>query len=302
MRWVFVCSVLFVVACSDDNKHADAIVDMGRVDDVRSDVETTDASSSDAATQADMSLPDPGECAAKFEDGLALGLDPAGESGQFYSVSGFDGANIWVVYNRPESAEVRDEAIFVVRLGCDGEVLTPPTQISPAGADARNYSPTLASRNGRTYVVWVHHPNGGNAKQLLYVGFRADGSRLVSEPIDITPAIGDEPLSETIWQPDLAAGDDGATLVAEVLGTEIQVVLERFVPTKRRASTRKVHQSVSIARISPGWFGLVIARQIRTRTPSKSRIALPMFRTKVTPPSREKVHRWFSPQWATRFR
>ena len=251
MRWVLVCSVLFVVACSDDNKHAGAIVDMGRVDDVRSDVLTNDASSSDASTQPDLSLPDPGECAAKFSEGLALGLDPSGESGQFYSASGFDGANIWVVYNRPESAEVRDEAIFVVRLGCDGEVLTAPTQISPAGADARNYSPTMASRNGRTYVVWVHQPNGGNEKQLLYVGFRADGSRLVSEPIDITPAIGDEPLSETIWQPDLAAGDDGATLVAEVLGTETQVVLERFAPDGTVLQTFLANEEKGVDQKSP---------------------------------------------------
>ena len=136
-------------------------------------------------------------------------------------------------------------------MGCDGQILTPPTQISPAGADARNYSPTLASRGGRTYVVWVHHPNGGNAKQLLYVGFRADGSRLVSEPVDITPAIGDEPLSETIWQPDLAAGDDGATLVAEVLGTEIQVVVEHFAPDGTILQTFLANEEKGVDQKSP---------------------------------------------------
>ncbi|MEZ4460067.1 MAG: hypothetical protein R3E66_10130 [bacterium] len=237
MRLLMIGLAMVLASCSDDSAK-DTPPTNNTVRDSGADIALSgDAGDNgDAAVEADVGTPMPGACAANVTVGSAFALDPLGEAGQFYSVAAFDGASIWVVYNRPQSMNVRDEGIFVVRLGCDGAILTPPTLVSP-DADARNYSPTLAAADGRAYVLWVHQPNGGNAKQLLYVGFRSDGSRITPEPVDVTPSLGEMPLSETIWQPDLAATSDGAVLVAEVLGTETQVVVERFTPAGEVTAT-----------------------------------------------------------------
>lgn len=234
--WMLGIFVL-VVACSDaeDKTNNSAPGDNNLAENNSTDAEVgrdvdLDVQRSDAGEDADdFGGPLP-NCADDVTEGFALTVDAQGPSGQFYVTAGFDGNSVWLAYNRPESEAVSDEGIYVVRLACDGTVLMPPTLISPPSANARNYSPTLVASRDFIYAVWVHHPNGGNAKKLLLKTFRPDGSAFVDEAVDITPSLGGMAISETIWQPDVAATPDGLVLVAEVLGSETQVVVERVTP------------------------------------------------------------------------
>lgn len=175
---------------------------------------------------------DPTPCTeiADFESTLLLDRD--GESGQLYGEAAFDGLGVWVAYNRPRSADGSggsNEGIFVSRLTCDGSIDFGPWELSDPEEDARNYYPTIQAYEDRIMVAWVSDPTDGSAKRVLYAGFDRNGNRLNSTNSDITPTVGDlDPVSETIWELDLAAYDGGAVVVASALGVDERIVAQRF--------------------------------------------------------------------------
>ncbi len=172
---------------------------------------------------------DPTPCMDVLNLDTSFQLDREGRSGQFYSEAVFDGRGVWVAYNRPESEDFDEEAVFVVRLTCDGSVDVGPLQLSEPMSGRRNYSPTIQAYDGNVMVAWVSQATGENPKFVRYVAFGPDGVRLNDENADITPvASGVDPVSETIWEIDLAAYEDGGVVVATALGIEERVVAQRF--------------------------------------------------------------------------
>ena len=167
------------------------------------------------------------DCSAGATDAI-ITVDAQGRSGQFYSSAAFDGNATWVVYNRPESETVDDEAMFVARIACDGTFDVEPLQISESSSDRRNYHPAIVAHDGRVHVVWVSQPNDANPKAIKYMWFRADGTPGLIEPADVTPTGQFDPVSETIWELDIAAYSTGATVVASAGGAEWQAVAQRF--------------------------------------------------------------------------
>lgn len=203
-------------------------VDMG-VGDIGANNVNNSNNTNNTNTNNTNNVVDPTPCMDVLNTESSFRLDREGASGQFYSEAAFDGRGVWVAYNRPESEDVRDEGVYVVRLTCDGNVDVGPLLLSEPSSGRRNYYPTIEAFEGNIMVAWVSQATGENPKFVRYAAFGPDGLRLNDDNADITPvASGVDPVSETIWEIDLAAYDGGGVVVATALGLESRVVAQRF--------------------------------------------------------------------------
>lgn len=239
MKWWLLVAALAAGCGSDktaDNKipGADAAVpaaDMSSDDGARPDASEPAPDMPDAGGVE----PDAGEpfvpvgCPDGVNADVTIDLDAGAQAGQFYARAAWDGSGAWVVYNRRGSAgDMAPEEIFVVRVGCDGTIERPATQLSETNG-ARKYMPVIASRGGVTHVAWVEEQNG-SAGAIRLMLLDSAGSQLLGAPTDVTPTGPDEPVSTLTWEPDVAALADGSGVVAVSAGnaSEFRVVLQRY--------------------------------------------------------------------------
>ncbi len=228
--YCLVICVSLLAACGNSDKGSENNTSPNNRSDMAGDTGGSDMAS-------DFDVPDSGadmrmnnavrDCDAITED--IITVDSLGRTGQFYSSVAFDGNGVWVAYNRPENDQVDDEAVFIARVGCDGAVDVGPLQISESASGRRNYFPAIDYHADRIHVVWVSQPTTANPKAVKYQWFEPTGVPGLSTPADVTP-IGavEDPVSETIWELDIAGYDDGAVVVATALGEDSQIVAQRF--------------------------------------------------------------------------
>jgi len=230
-RIISVLCVLLAFGCGDSDKNNIANNSRMPTDDMTLPDEGADISfedqDEDSGVEEEVGPIDPNDCLAAMDFESTIVIDSEGRSGQFYSTAAFDGLGVWVAYTAPYKADVSDEGIFVTQLGCDGSVIVPPQMVSP-NAEARNYMPVIDSRHGRTVVLWVHQPNSGNEKFTYFQAFGRGGQPLFDAPVDVTPKIEEQSISETAWSPAIAVGRDIFYHVAEALGPDTQVVVQRI--------------------------------------------------------------------------
>lgn len=222
MKWVSLLAIL-LVACGDDSNKSAPMAER----DAGPDLDVPDLGADMAIEEdqaADMPV-GPQDCVVTNTE-TSLVLDEASRSGQFYSTAAFDGAGVWVVYTAPTSEESSNEGIHAIRVGCDGVITSGPLVLSDSN-EARNYMPVVDSHGGRTAVVWVHQPNDGNAKSTKLQFLTQAGGAVLESPVDITPQVSGEFISETAWSPSIALGEDFLWHASEVLGPETQVVVQR---------------------------------------------------------------------------
>lgn len=225
VKWLPVV-LLILVGCGNDGKKPS---NNGNGEDVRvssdasnaggdagSDASTSSpdaadaASTSDAGPDVDFFIP-PGECGDEVPLNQTITLDGGAITGQFFARAAWDGEGVWVVYNRP-GVDGGPEEIFAVRVGCDAEVELGPLQLSETDGN-RKYMPAMASRGGRTYVVWAVEQTTGDPQFVQMQGFDRTGSELFAAPIDITPGGAGGAISGLAWEPDVAVFADGSGAV-----------------------------------------------------------------------------------------
>jgi hypothetical protein len=205
--------------------------------DMSPDMEASDLDTQDMSIFDMVALP---TCEQLINTNNTINVDPSGEFGQYYSRTAFDGQGAWVVYSRPESAQVRDESVFIARFGCDGGLLAAPTMISQ-GAGFRDLAPSIAVSGELVYVAYQAEETANNTQRVMLRVLRKDGSPVTPEPVEITPlgGAGGQTISTLVWEPDIAAlpGGQGALVVAsaavgadatfQIVGQRVDVLGQR---------------------------------------------------------------------------
>lgn len=204
---------LVFVGCSDDGKNttdpSNNFRDLGTRDFPKNDKDLgTDTTADDAGNtddvQSDMQT---NGCAPALN--TTIDIQEKDQIGQLYARASWSDTTGWIVYAAPAN-EGEPEAIFLTRLSCEGAVLAPPIQISPATTD-RHLHPVIASKGGNTFVAWYSQVSGGGQTSIWLQSYKEDGTKNTVEPIDITPKNNNgAPLSNLIWEPAIAAisGDE----------------------------------------------------------------------------------------------
>jgi hypothetical protein len=203
------------------------------------DLPPPDMTTPDMAPDMEPDLPPPPTCADMLNTQTTFDIDAAGEAGQYYSRTAFDGDSVWIVYNRPESPAVRDEALFIARLGCDGSVRLAPTMIGQ-GAGFRDLAPSIAVGPEHIYVAYNAEERVNNTQRIMLRVLRKDGSPVTPAPVEVTPTNGaGQPISTLVWEPDIAAlpSGTGALIVASAaVGSDatFQIAAQRVDLTNAR--------------------------------------------------------------------
>lgn len=199
----------------------------------------------DMATLEDMTpTPDAGADMAAEEDMAAMvdacgdqltlnttfTIDPNGLAGQYYSRTAFDGDGIWVVYGVRESAMIGAADVWATRLACDGATDVAPFLVSASPSGVQDVFPAIAVRDDDVYIAWTQESQGTNKPFMR--SFKRDGTPNQSAPVELTPQLGGLPLSNLIWETDVAALPNGeaalaASFFSEKAGT-FQIMVQRF--------------------------------------------------------------------------
>lgn len=181
--------------------------DLGTLSDTATDLKEADDVQSDMQTNG---------CNPTLD--TTIDIQPKEQIGQLYARAAWSGSMGWVTYAAP-GAEGEPEAIFVAQLSCDGTV-TPPLQISPVGSLARHLHPVIVSKGGNTFVAWYSQISGGGQTSIWFQGYKADGTKITTTPVDITPKNNKgAPLSNLIWEPAIAAISGDELVVGYSFGT-----------------------------------------------------------------------------------
>lgn len=158
-----------------------------------------------------------------------VALDPEGPDTQIHADVAFDGAGVWVAYNRPDPAGGFD--VWVTRLDCEGRVTLPPAQVN-TDAEHNDVDPALAVGPAGVLVAWA--TDDGMGPYNLSIRTRVLG-------LDGTPASEERRLELThagapapgnAWMVRAAAHPEGGFVVAGSRGVEsipgFQVFVQRL--------------------------------------------------------------------------
>ncbi len=195
----------------------------------------TTADAADATTSDTITQPDGCKDVGALETTIAL--DENGPVGQYYARAAFDGEGVWVVYTRKE-VDSDDEDIFAGRILCDGTIDVEPTKINTTGDGVRDYAPSVDVRAGIVHFVWTT-----DLESDLGVGYRSftvDGSPSLNESVDVTPQTdAGEPISQLIWEVDIAGLPDGGAVIVASYGDgeNFRVFAQQIDQTGSRAGS-----------------------------------------------------------------
>lgn len=206
-----VCALLFVFsACGDDDAPgADSGVDAG-----------PDATP-DAAPDAGTGDP----CLDILKLDTVTELDPDGPDTQIHVNATFDGAGVWVVWNRPDGASYFD--VWAQRLGCDGVALVPPFQVNTT--DHNEVDPSVAVGDGNVYFAWSADNNTGiNNMDLLVRTYEIDGTPLMAADTIVETTYDGTPVTGNVMSPAVAALPGGRFAVAGVRGLDVAPAWQVF--------------------------------------------------------------------------
>lgn len=195
----------------------------------------------DMNTMEDMATEDmtpaPVTCAQRLKLDTSFTLDTSGVIPQYYTRTAFDGDQVWVVYARPESATVRTSNVYATKLRCDGSVSIPSFKVN-TDTGTQNREPNIAIGDSSIFISYGKEVNG--AQRVYMRVLDREGNPRGNTEHDITPLAVDgvSPISNTVWESDLAALPmDQAVLTASYGSSEaaaFQVVAQRVNASGQR--------------------------------------------------------------------
>ena len=217
-------SILFVVlftltACGSDKKGTENNLDpdVGNSADSAPDQDvtvSTDTSEIDVGSDLAVVLP---SCNGAVALDQTIDINPAGQPGQLYARASWDGTGAWVVYAGPAVAS-GPEAVFLTRVDCKGAIEIGPLQLSPENVADRHLTPVIVSRNETTFVAWYSQAATGETTIWTRIFDRA-GTEITAGPVDVTPQENGAPVSDRIWDVDIAALSESVAAIAVSIGT-----------------------------------------------------------------------------------
>jgi hypothetical protein len=182
--------------------------------------DAADATDDAGDATADVT-PAPKGCTGTATVGTNYTLDTTGPAGQFYSRAAFDGDGVWVSYARPESMGAGEEDVYALRVLCDGTTGVGPIQVNTSAAGIRDYHPSVDVQDGTVYVAWTTEDPSTGVKTVSYRTYQTDGTPIMTASADVTPQSTDgSPISEMIWETDVAGLPDGGAIVVASYGSE----------------------------------------------------------------------------------
>lgn len=135
---------------------------------------------------------------------------------------------IWVSYVAVTEVDDQNvEKAHLVRIGCNGEVLSGPQMI---GVDTpiRDYHTAIVADDETVFVVWVMETATG--QELYGRTYDVDGTPRQAEPFRIVVLLKTDDTVGTIWKPSLAITPEGNAVMA-VEGLTLmdsRVLIQRF--------------------------------------------------------------------------
>ncbi len=160
-------------------------------------------SGDDPSTPSDGAPPQV-DCLDLWVDGITE-PDAMGPDTQIHGTSVFDGAHVWVAWNRPDNGTKFD--IWLQRMACDGEVDLGPFEVTTNTFN--ELDPVLAVSEGRLLVAWSS--DNGMAPDNLDIRLRVydlEGNAL-SNPFDLVALRGSSVVTGNATLPHLAPRDGG---------------------------------------------------------------------------------------------
>lgn len=156
-------------------------------------------------------IPPEDPCLTLPFDGI-VPVDLWGPDTQVNAAAAYDGAGIWVAYNRRDADGGNGLDVFATRIGCDGAVLVEPFLVNEAVA-FNETDPSVAVSGDTVMFAW--QSDSGATPINLSVWYRSyftDGSpRMEADRIlDFDPA--DATAGPRAWMPALAGTELGFTL------------------------------------------------------------------------------------------
>ncbi len=207
------CALLFPLVGCDGGDGADPVPDVVLEDVVRvAPVDSTvapDVAVPPSDTTPDLPPVDP--CLELTFDGI-VPVDLYGPDTQIHAAAAFDGAGIWVTYNRGDVDGGSGFDVFATRIGCDGAVLVEPFPVNEA-VSFNETDPAVAVSGDTVMFAW--QSDNGQAPTNLSIWYRSydiDGTpRMDADRIlDLDPT--GFTVDPNIWMPALAGTADGFAL------------------------------------------------------------------------------------------
>lgn len=238
-RWAvaaLACAGLaFGTGCGDDASGGAVGTDTGSDDASggRGDAGDLDAGGTDAGgTDAGDASVDAGAALdpACWDDAASLGVFALeGETTQIHPDVAWDGEAVWVTWNVANDAS--DFAVRVGRLGCEGQWLVEPFDVSP-DAPGNRIDPAIAVRDGRVLVVWQNDDGAGeNNLSIEYRTFGVDGADPGPDAAPLELVVDGETVVANAWMADVTATSDGFMLAgawADPTTSTFQVFTQAF--------------------------------------------------------------------------
>lgn len=145
---------------------------------------------------------------------------------QIHVALAFDGRGVWLVYNLPDGNAGFD--VYMTRLGCDGQVLTPAFRVNTS--DANDTDPDIAIGDDAIYVVWA--PDNGsssNNMDVFYRVFNHDGSPRMASDRALETSYNGNPVEGNVMFPSLTALPAGGFAIAAQRGIPAAAGFQAFV-------------------------------------------------------------------------
>ena len=156
-------------------------------------------------------------------------LDATGRATQIHAAVAFDGEAIWLAYNIPDELGTGGFDVFLSRIGCDGNRLVDPIQVSTT-ANSNDIDPALGISDGHIYVVWqADNGTGVDNMDIFYRVFDRAGEPVMAADRILETTRDSEPVTGNALFPALAVLPGEQLAIAGVRGLEESGTFQSFV-------------------------------------------------------------------------
>lgn len=177
-------------------------------------------------------LPPPNPCLTLPFEGI-VPVDLYGPDTQLHGAAAFDGAGIWIAYNRRDVDGGSGFDVFGTRVGCDGAVLVAPFLVNE-NVSFNETDPAIAASGDTVMIAWQsdNPDQSPNNLSVWYRSYLVDGTPAMDEErrLDFDPA--DLAIDPNTWMPALTGTEAGFALAAAHApeGYGFQICVQRFDP------------------------------------------------------------------------